>query len=443
MFVLAAGGAAIGFNNFWQFPQLVARYGGGAFLIVYLLCVLIVGWPLLMAEYALGRSGRASPVRTFQFLARRAHADSLWKVVGAMGVISVFLILSYLSVIAGWVIAYALRAALGIFSGLTADGMNAQFAQLVKDPEKQLFWHTLFMTMTMVVAGRGVRHGIEAVVRYIVPLLLALLSVLTVYATTTDAFAHAVSALFLPDFTKLSGTAILAALSQAFFSLGLGAGAMLMYGAYLGVDERVARLSFYVAGVDTLTSLAISLVVFSVLFTGGVDLTSGPTLVFQSMLLAFDHVPYGRVFATAFFALLLLAAWTSAISLAEPVMVWLSERFDMSLRRSALLCGIGAWALGVVTMLSFHDWAFSFKLFGVVKKLGFFDVMQVVTAQMLLPVSGILIALFAGWVLKPDMTREALHLRPAFLYPVWLWLMRVVIPVLLLIVLLNISDLFA
>ena len=443
IFVLAAGGAAIGFNNFWQFPQLAAQYGGGAFLIVYLLCLLIIGLPLLMAEYMLGRSGRASPVAAFRFLAQRVRGSRLWIVVGAMGVLSVFLILSYLSVIAGWVIAYTLRAASGVFVGLTEDGMGAQFAQLVKDPEKQLFWHTLFMTMTMVMVSRGVRHGLEALARYVMPLLLILLLVLTGYAATTDAFAHAASMLFLPDFTLLSGASVLAAMSHAFFSLGLGAGAMLMYGAYLNVESRIPRLSLYVAGIDTFTSLAVSLVVFSVLSAGGVALTSGPSLVFQSLPLAFDHLPFGRVFFTLYLVLLLLAAWTSAISLAEPVMVWLSERFGMSLRNSTLLCGIGAWALGVVTILSFNNWAFSFKFLGIVKKMGFFDVMQIVTAQILLPVSGILIALFAGWVLKPETTREVLHIRPSWLFPAWLWLMRLVIPVLMLIVLFNLPDLFA
>ena len=443
IFVLAASGAAIGFNNFWTFPPLTAQYGGGAFLIVYLLCVLLISVPLLMAEYALGRTGRASPIRTFHFLTRRVRANPAWILVGIMGVLSVFLILSYLSVIAGWVIAYMLRTGFGVFSGLTADGMNAQFAQLVRDPEKQLFWHTLFMTMTMVVAGRGVRHGLEVLVRYAMPLLLLLLLTLTAYAVTLDAFSHAVSVMFLPDFSKLSGTAVLAAMSHAFFSLGLGAGAMLMYGAYLGVDARVPRLSFYVAGIDTITALFISLVVFSLLFTGNVELSSGPSLVFQAIPLAFDHVPYGRVFSTVFFTMLVLAAWTSAISLAEPVMVWLSERFGMSLQRSALLCGISAWALGVVTILSFNNWTFSFKLFGVVKKLGFFDVMQVLTAQLLLPLSGILIALFVGWRMKPEMLRDMLHLRPTWLYPVWLWSMRVVVPALLLIVLFNLPELFA
>lgn len=443
IFVLAAGGAAIGFNNFWQFPHLAAQYGGGAFLIVYLLSVLLIGLPLLMAEFALGRSGRASPIGVFRFMTQRARANSLWRLVGWMGVISVFLILSYLSVIAGWVIAYMLRAAFGVYVGLTADGMNAQFAQMVKDPEKQLFWHSLFMTMTMLAAGHGVRRGLEAVVRYAVPLLLGVLLALAAYVATTDAFAQAATVFFLPDFSKLTGMGVLTAMSHAFFSLGLGAGAMLMYGAYLSAEARIPRLSFYVAGVDTLTSMVVSLVVFSILFAGNVELSSGPSLVFQSLPLAFDHIPHGRVLIVVFFALLLIAALTSAIALAEPIMVWLSEQFGMSLRRSAILCGISAWSLGVVTILSFHDWAFSFKLFGITKKLGFFDVMQVVTAHVLLPVSGILIALYAGWVLKPDMMREALHLRAGWVHSTWLWLLRLVIPVLLLIVLFNLPELFA
>jgi NSS family neurotransmitter:Na+ symporter len=443
MFVLAAGGAVIGFNNFWQFPQLAAQYGGGAFLLVYLLCVLLLGVPMLMAEFAMGRAGKASPIATFRFLAGRARADSLWQLVGGMGVLAVFLILSYLSVIAGWVIAFALRAGLGVFTGLTADGMNAQFAQLVKDPEKQLFWHTLFIAMTMVIAGRGVRHGLEAVARFAVPLLFVLLLGLTVYAATTDAFAHAASVLFMPDFDKLTADGLLAALSQAFFSLGLGAGAMLMYGAYLGADARITRLSFWVAGIDTLTSLVAALAVFTLLFAGGIDIASGPSLVFQAIPLAFDHLPFGRAVMTLFYVLLIVVAWTSAVALAEPVMVWLSERFGMSLRRSTVLCGLGAWALGVVNILSFNAWAYSFTFFGVVKKFGFFDALQVATAQALLPLCGLLTALFAGWVLKRDMMREALRLRPSGLYLLWLWLMRWTIPVLLLIVLFNLPRLNA
>lgn len=443
IFVLAAGGAAIGFNNFWQFPQLVALYGGGAFLIVYLLCVLILGVPLLMAELVIGRGGRAAPAGALRRLAGRAGAPPHWVLVGGMATLGAFLILSYLSVIAGWVIAYALRAAFGASSGLTADGMHGLFSALVKDPEKQLFWHTLFISMTMIAAGRGVRHGLEAVARYAVPLLCALLLMLLAYAATTDTFVRATERLLMPDFTKLSGVGVLAAMSHAFFSLGLGAGVMLMYGAYLDDKASIPRLSFLVVGVDTLVGLVACLIVFSVVNAGGQELTAGPTLVFQSLPLAFDHLPFGRIFATLFFALLAIVAWVSAIALAEPMLAWLEQTFAMSRWRAALLCGAGAWLLGLISILSFSDWAFSFKIFGTVKKLGFFDVLQILTAQVLLPLSGILVALFAGWVLKPDVTRAALALRSPCAYDAWLWSVRLAIPLLLAMVLLNLPGLFA
>jgi len=443
IFVLAAAGAAIGFNNFWSFPYLVATNGGGAFFLVYVLAMLILGVPLLVAELALGRQGRASPIGVFRNLTVRARANPLWKLVGWMGVLSVFLILSYLCVITGWVIAYTLRAVFGVFAGLTADGMNAQFAQMVKDPEKQLFWYTLFITLIMMAASLGIRRGLEWVVRYTMPLLFGLLMLLVFYLATTPQFLAALETFFIPDFSKLTGMGVLAATTHVFFSLGLGAGAMMMYGAYLNVESRIPRLSLYVAGLDTMAGVATSLVVFTILIAGRVDLSSGPNLVFQALPLAFDHVPYGQFMMVIFLVLLLIAALTSALSLAEPVMVWLSERFNLSLRRSAILCGLSTWVLGLVSMLSFDNWAFSFKIFGIVKNLGFFDVLQVLTAHILLPVSGILVALYVGWVLKPGMMRDVLHVRPVWLYTVWLWLIRVVIPILMGIVLMNIPALFA
>jgi NSS family neurotransmitter:Na+ symporter len=266
---------------------------------------------------------------------------------------------------------------------------------------------------------------------------------LTIYAATMDDFTTAISELFQPDFSKLSGTGILAAMSQAFFSLGLGTGAMLMYGAYLTVESKVPRLSLLVVGIDTFFAVVLALIIVTVLLAGNVALTSGPNLVFQALPLAFDHIPNGRVFLTTFLVLLALAAWTSSIWLAEPVMVWLSERFSLSLQKSAILCGVCAWSLGVITILSFNNWAFSFGFLGVVKRLGFFDVLQVMTAQLLLPLFGILATVFVGWILRPDITRDALHLRPSWFFSAWLWWMRLAVPVMLLIVLFNLSELFA
>ena len=443
MFVLAAGAAVIGFNNFWQFPYLAAQYGGGAFLIVYFFCVLLIGLPLLMAETMLGRGGHASPVGAFRHMARAHGRDPRWALAGGCAVLGGFLILSYLCVIAGWTIAYALRSGLGVFVGLTADGIGSQFAQLVNDPEKQLFWHALFLVSVLAVVGRGMHAGLEAAIRYVSPLLVFLFVVLAVYAATTDGFARALEQLLMPDFEKLGGAGVLAALGHAFFSLGLGSGFVLMYGAYARDEVSVPRLSLWVAAVDTVTALAAGVIVYSVLFSGGVELASGPALVFQALPLAFDHIPMGRIPATALYMLLVLVAWTSAVALAEPVVVWLGERFNLNRVRAVLVCGVSAWVLGLLTIFSFNHWAFSFKFLGLARKLGMFDVLQILTAQILLPLAGILTALFAGWALKPEVTRAALGLRSPCAFDAWLWLVRVAIPAALLLVVFTLSRLLA
>ena len=443
LFVLAASGAAIGFNNIWQFPFLAGQYGGGAFVIVYLFCVLLIGLPLLMAEVMLGRMGRGSPIYTFRYLAARARGDPKWALVGWFVVLGGFLIFSYLSVIAGWTIAYTLRFAVGAFVGQTADGVGSLFTALTRDPERQLFWHSVFILMTMVPAARGVRAGLEAVIKYAVPLLFILLLILLAYAATTEAFGRALVYLFQPDFTKLSSAGVLAAMGHAFFSLGLGVGVMLMYGAYLDSEVSIPRVSLAVVGLDTMVALLGSVVVFSLLFSGGVESASGPALVFQALPLAFDHIPFGHFFGTVFFGLLVIIAWMTGVALIEPVMVWLAQHFDMDRFKAAMVSGAVAWTLGLVTILSFNHWKFEFRFLGVVKKLGFFDVLQILTAHFLLPLGGIFIALFAGWALKPAMTREQLALRSPCAFDIWLWLMRLVIPLLIFMVFLNITQLFS
>lgn len=442
-FILAATGAVIGFSNFWQFPHIVAQHGGGAFLVVYLACVALIGLPLLLAEILLGRSGRASPVGTFRHLAGHARRSPRWALVGGMGVLSGFLIFSYLSVIAGWTIAYSFRAAFNAFSGLTADGVAGLFAALVKDPEKQLFWHTCFIVATMLTAARGLRAGLEAATRVVMPLILLLLLALLAYAATLGSFPHALAHLLAPDFTRLGATGVLTAMAHAFFTLGLGAGVMLMYGAYTDAQTPLPRAALWIVGLDTAAGLVAGVVIFAVLFGGGVEPVAGTALVFRALPLALDHLPFGGLAGTLFFALLALVAWLSALAFVEPALVWLGERFALPRRRAALLLGAAAWLLGVAVILSFNLWAFSFKFFGVVKKLGGFDVLQIVTAHALLPLAGILIALFAGWAFRPSVAREALGLRSPCTFEVWLWLVRLVVPALLAVVWFNLPELFA
>ncbi len=441
--LLAAAGAAIGFNNFWQFPALLGEHGGGAFLVVYLGFLALIGLPLLSAELMLGRLGRASPAGSLRHLAGLTRSDPHWAVVGGMGILAGFLIFAYLSVIAGWTVAYMLRALVGAFSGLTADGIGSQFAQLVKDPEKQLFWHTLFVAATMLVAARGLRAGLESAVRLAVPLLLVLLLALLIYAAIAGQFGRALAQLFVPDFTRLGATGVLNAMTHALFTLGLGTGVMMMYGAYAPPQTPLPRVTLRIAALDTLTALVAAVIIFAVLYAGGVEPVAGTALVFQALPLAFDHIPFGGLAGTVFFLLLTLVAWVSALAFVEPALVWLGERFQMTRSRAVLVCGFGAWALGVVVILSFNAWAFSFKFFSVVKKFGMFDALQILTAHLLLPVGAILLSLFAGWVVRPAASREALGLRTPCTYDVWLWAVRVVIPALLVIVTVSLSDLFA
>lgn len=441
--VLAATGAAIGFNNFWQFPALLSQHGGGAFLIVYLGFLALIGVPLLLAEFMLGHLGRASPPASLRLLANATRSDPHWAVVGGMGVLAGFLIFTYLSVVAGWTVAYTLRALVGAFAGLTADGIGSQFAQLVKDPEKQLFWHTLFVGATLLAAARGLRNGVEAAMRLAVPLLLALLGALLVYAVIAGHPGRALAQLFIPDFTRLGAAGILNAMTHALFTLGLGTGVMMMYGAYAKPRTPLLRVTLRVAALDTVTALVAATVIFAVLYAGGVEPVAGTALVFQALPLAFDHIPLGGAAGTVFFLLLTLVAWVSALAFVEPALTWLGERYRLSRRRAALYCGLVGWLLGVVVILSFNAWAFSFRFFDSVKKLGMFDVLQLFTAHLLLPAGAILLSLFAGWIVRPAASREALRLQSPCSFDAWLWSVRVVIPVLLAIVTVSLSDLFA
>ncbi|MEK7697338.1 MAG: sodium-dependent transporter, partial [Pseudomonadota bacterium] len=283
----------------------------------------------------------------------------------------------------------------------------------------------------------------EIAVKRVVPLLLALLGALLVYAATTGGIGRALAQLFVPDFTRLGSAGILNAMTHALFTLGLGTGVMLMYGAYATAHTELARVSLRVVALDTFTGVAAAVIIFSVLYAGGVEPVAGAALVFQALPLAFDHIPLGGVAGAAFFLLLTLVAWVSALAFVEAPLVWLGERYGLSRRRAALACGVASWLLGVGVMLSFNAWAFSFKFFGIVKKLGMFDVLQILTAHLLLPLGGILLALFAGWVVRPATSREALGLRSPCSFDAWLWSVRVVIPILLVIVMLSLSDLFA
>ncbi|EIC20639.1 sodium-dependent transporter [Thiorhodovibrio frisius] len=435
-FILAASGSAVGLGNIWRFPYTAGEYGGGAFVLVYLLCVGMIGIPIMMAEVMLGRRGRQSPINTMRALAQAQAAPKVWQFVGWLGILSGFLILSFYSVVAGWTLAYMLRAGMGGFAGIDAAASSQVFSSLIADPWQLLLWHSVFMVMVALVVARGVSGGLEQAVRFLMPALFALLLVMVVYAATqSGAFVQGLEYLFRPDFAEFqgrAGEAILSAMGQAFFSLSLGMGAIMMYGSYLSSQASITQNVVIIAGMDTLVALLAGMAIFPIVLANGLAPGSGPGLIFETLPIAFGQMPGGQFFAVLFFLLLLFAAWTSAISLLEPLTAWLVENRGWQ-RPVAAAIGTGLiWLLGIACLLSLNLWS-DITLFGK----GFFDFFDYATSNVLLPIGGVLIAVFAGWVLSRQVTAAELMGGERRGYLLWRFLIRYISPVGVTIVFLN------
>lgn len=433
-FVLAATGSAVGLGNIWKFPYITGENGGGAFVLIYLLCILAIGLPIMVAEIMLGRRGRQSPINTMRDLAAEAGVNRFWSWLGWLGVIAGFLILSYYSVIAGWAMAYVVRVASGVFEGATADGVSNIFGQFIADPEKLLAWHSLFMIVTMLVVARGVK-GLERTVKFLMPALLAILILLVGYAMEQGAFEQAVSFLFRADFSKVTSEGVLTAMGHAFFTLSLGMGAIMVYGSYLPKKVSIGSTAVIIALADTVVALLAGLAIFPIVFANGLEPGSGPGLIFQTLPIAFGHMAYGSVFGTLFFVLLVFAAWSSSISLIEPAVAWLVENKKMSRMRACIWAGLATWILGIGTVLSFNLTA-GIRLFDKT----FFDVLDYLTANVMLPLGGLSIAVFAGWVMSKENSADELQLKSPILFNSWLFLVKFVSPVAVAIVFLKAID---
>ena len=437
-FLLAAAGSAIGLGNIWKFPYITGQNGGGAFVLTYLVCIALVGIPVMMAEIMLGRRGRQSPINTLRTLAAEEGGSRRWQYLGWGGVLAGFIILSYYSVIAGWALAYVFRAASGMFVAASPEQINAIFAALVADPERLLAWHTLFMAMTVIVVARGVRSGLERAVKFMMPALLIILLVLVGYAMNSGKFMDGYHYLFDADFSRLTGKGILIALGHAFFTLSLGMGAIMVYGSYLPQQVSIGRATVAIAVLDTVVALLAGLAIFPLVFASGLSPGEGPGLVFKTLPIAFGHMPGGTLFGTLFFILLVFAAWTSSISLAEPAVAWLVENHHMTRVKAVTWSGIAAWLLGIASVLSFNRWS-GFAPLAVVP--GFetktvFDLLDFLASNILLPLGGLLIALFAGWVMSRASSAEELALGNLG-YRIWRFVLRYVAPLAILLVFLN------
>ena len=436
VFILAATGSAVGLGNIWKFPYIAGENGGGTFVLVYLFCIALIGIPIMMAEILIGRRGRQSPINTMQTLAEEEGRSKGWVALGWMGVVAGFLILSYYSVIAGWALSYVFRTGSGAFIGVTADGASNIFSELVSDPEKLLAWHTIFMVMTMIVVARGVRSGLEVAVRFLMPALLALLLMTVAYAMTTGHFMDGVYFLFTPG--TISGQAILIAMGHAFFTLSLGMGAIMVYGSYLPQHTSIAKASIMIALADTTVALLAGLAIFPIVFANGLEPGVGPGLIFKTLPIAFGHMEAGTMIGTAFFILLTFAAWTSAISLIEPAVAWLVENMGVNRIYAAVWIGICTWVLGIGSVLSFNLWSdYTWSVPFLFDNKNFFDTLDYITANLMLPLGGLFIAIFAAWLMREESTRDELETYDIF-YRGWRFLVRFVTPVAVIIVFLNV-----
>ncbi len=422
-FILAATGSAVGLGNIWKFPYIAGENGGGAFVLVYLFCILLVGVPIMMAEVLLGRRGRQSPVNSMIELAREAGASKAWGLLGWIGVISGFLILSYYSVIAGWALEYVLRVGDGTFVGAKSEFAGTLFNELTGNPVRLAFWHTVFMCMTMFVVARGVNRGLEAAVRILMPALFVLLLILVGYAVSSGAFMEGFKFLFSMRAESLSANSLVVALGHAFFTLSLGMGAIMIYGAYMPKTSSIGATVCAVAFLDTLVALVAGLAIFPIVFANGLEAAAGPGLMFVTLPLAFGNMPLGRFFGVLFFVLVSFAAWSSSISLIEPAVAWMVERFGVSRVKVAIGLGFLTWLLGLGTVFSFNIWK-SVQVFG----LTFFDALDFLTANIMLPLGGVAIALFVGWKMREADVHGELSLESPRVYALWRFLVRFLSP---------------
>ncbi len=424
-FILAAAGSAVGLGNIWRFPYVVGTNGGAAFVLIFLVIVLIIGYPLMVTEITLGRETNKNPIGTFKALA----PDMPWWLIGAMGVLAGFVILSFYSVVSGWGIAYFFKTLDGsLASGADYEGV---FFDHVESPIAPLVWHFIFMTMTVAIVGLGIVKGIGRAVKYLMPVLFILIVFLVIRGVTLSGASEGLAFYLSPDFSQITWRSWLDAAGQAFFSLSLGMGAIITYGSYLGKKDDVPSSAGWIVGLDVFIALLAGLAIFPAVFALGFAETEGPGLAFITLPAVFAEMPFGMFFGGVFFLFFSVAALTSALSLLEVVVSWLVDEKAMSRKKATIYVGLGIFILGIPASLSMG--AVSLNVFG----MSFFNFLDFLQETILLPVGGLLTIIFAGYVFKANRLRESAN-ENATLFSLGKWfeyLIKYVTPVALIIIL--------
>jgi len=420
-FILAATGSAVGLGNIWKFPYMAGDNGGGAFVLVYLACICIIGLPIMLGEIMIGRRGRSSPANSMKSLAAEANTTSAWTLLGATGALAGLLILSFYSVAAGWAMSYIFNG----FQDITAESSSVSFNNLLSSPSSLIFWHTLFISITVFIVARGILQGLEKWINTLMPILFLIILLLCIYAMQTGAFLEGLRYLFMPDFSKINPQVMLEALGQAFFTLSLGMGAIMAYGAYMPANQNIGKTAVSVAALDTGVALLAGIAIFPIVFANGLAPSEGPGLVFVTLPIAFSAMPFGILFGTLFFVLLSIAALSSSISLIEPGVAWLIESLKIKRITATVLLGFTAWFIGLFSALSFNLLS-EFTILGK----NFFDATDFLTNQIMLPLGGIFIAIFVGWIMKKEHVLDELGFQENFIFKAWYFSVRFVAPTL-------------
>lgn len=434
-FILAATGSAIGLGNLWKFPYITLENNGGAFVIVYIAAVLLVGIPIMMAEVLVGRKTQLSPVGAFGALAKDKPGGSAWKGLGLLGVIAGFTILSYYSVVAGWTIHYTKLAMTGELTALAVDNAALQDyfgSEFLANGRTQIFYHVIFMGLTTGAVYFGVKRGIERVSKILLPILFLILVGLVIYSTTTSGFQEAIRFLFVPDFSTLTKGSILEALGHAFFTLSLGMGAMLTYGSYIGKNISIPRAALQISALDTLIALMACVIMFSIINSSDLDVSKSSTILFTTIPTVFATLPGANIFYAMFYLLIGFAALTSTISLLEVVASFAIDELGWSRPRATLTMGSVITLFGVLNALSLggNTSLTAVNLIGRESTAGVFGTMDYLASNWFLPVGGFLIAIFVGWVISPRQSYAELEIGhgPVASFKLWHFLLKFVAP---------------
>jgi NSS family neurotransmitter:Na+ symporter len=430
-FLWAAIGAAVGLGSVWKFPYVVGTGGGGAFVLVYLAASAFVTLPILIAELTVGRAGQANPPEAIARVCAEAQASPAWRHLGWVMILTIYLILTYYSVIGGWVLAYIFKAAGGQFWGASPGRVSESFNALRNNFGLVMLWHAVFMGLTVLLVARGVRKGIEAANRIMMPGLFLILVILIAYAAYAGNFAAGFRFLFYPDFSKLTGEVVLTAVGLSFFSIGTGMAIMMTYGSYLAPDASLPRSAIMIAASVPVAALSAGLATFPLVFGNGLDPASGPGLLFVTLPLAFGQMPGGTLFGTLFFIFVTFAALTSSIAILEPLVAWAEQRGIASRVKASLVLGGVAWALGLVSAWSLGVGAAFHPLQGLGKYGGMsaFDLLDFVTSNVMLPITNILICVFVGWILPRAWLARHGDAGNGLALNLWRIALRVVAPV--------------